>query len=345
MHDDPNHRGVGSPPSGLEAGRPDLVAELLHAAGPGPEIPNEGASRIKEAIRPQWLLEVAAHRQAKRRIWFVAGTAAAATITLALLLPRTPPPATAPAGVSFVIAQVRGESELVSPDGSRARITADAVGHTVSVGSRIRTIDGRVALAFGDGASLRIDRQTSARFATATLIGLDRGAVYVDSGESNNERVAISTPLGSAHEVGTQFEVRFADDRLAIRVREGCVAVVTNDDEHEISRGTELQVSSDGAVTTAAVEPFDESWGWVQSIAPAYVIEGRSVASFLSWISRETGLGIRFADPAVERFAKETTLHGTLPGLSPAEALATVLPGSRLTATEDSGVLLIDLTD
>jgi hypothetical protein len=77
-------------------------------------------------------------------------------------------------------------------------------------------------------------------------------------------------------------------------------------------------------------------------VAPALEIEGRSAVVFLRWVSRETGLVLRFGDEEVERFAAATTLHGTIEGLSPADAAGIVLPGCGLEHRVVDGTLVVE---
>ena len=53
-------------------------------------------------------------------------------------------------------------------------------------------------------------------------IELSAGAVYIDTG-SESARFAVRTPLATARDLGTQFEVRLLDDTLRLRVRSGIV--------------------------------------------------------------------------------------------------------------------------
>ena len=69
---------------------------------------------------------------------------------------------------------------LVRPDEQSARELA--VAQSVSTGETIQTDDrSRAALQFGDGLSLRLDRGTIVKIASADELVLTAGAVYVDS--------------------------------------------------------------------------------------------------------------------------------------------------------------------
>ena len=51
---------------------------------------------------------------------------------------------------------------------------------------------------------------------------------------------------------------------------------------------------------------------------------------FLSWAARELGREIVFASPESEAEANSAVLSGSMTGLTPAEAIAAVLPTTRL---------------
>ena len=97
--------------------------------------------------------------------------------------------------------------------------------------------------------------------------------------------------------------------------------------------GVPVAVFTGVAWEELTVSPYGPEWSWVQEIAPPFDIESRSVLAFLDWVSRETGVTIRFADPEVEQLAAATILHGAIEGLTPSEAPAVILPSCRLAAT------------
>ena len=325
---------------------PGLVEELLKAAGPGPDIPRDGADAVKATVRPVWRQEVAARRRIRRRIWIGGGAAAAALLLLGVILPVLRPSGAPSADPAFAIAKVRGSVKIVSRDGVVNPVDVRQTGRAVAFGSTIRSDgDGMIALTFDDGRSLRIGRESLVRLSGPRSIELARGAVYVDSGNEPQDPIEVRTALGVARDIGTRFEVRYGDLQLTIRVRDGLVSLSRDGADIEVARGTALSVSSTGAVSTVEVAPHDETWAWVQEIAPGFRIEGRTVSSFLGWVSDETGMRVEFAGEDVGWFAADTVLHGSIEGLSPTEALITVLPGSRLRVTELPGVLMIDFAE
>jgi hypothetical protein len=64
------------------------------------------------------------------------------------------------------------------------------------------------------------------------------------------------------------------------------------------------------------------------------------VHALLSWLSRETGRELRFADAAAEREAETLTLHG-IAGLTPSEVLEVIDDTTSLGYSETDGTLLV----
>ncbi len=327
---------------GRESSDSGLVERLLTAAGPGPEIPEGGADRIKAAIRTPWHNEVAVAARQRRRLW-AGGLAAAAAVIIAVVGLSGLRRASLPVGsdvITLVVAD--GGLEVTPPGSSVSFLGPDDRGAIIPDGSLVRTRAGhRAALLLTGGQSLRLDDDTVVRLDSELSISLDSGAVYISSTDGSGPGVEVRTALGTATEIGTQFEVRLEHGTLDVRVREGLVSLTRGAEDYQINHGISFSVDAEGTVTTASITAWDPAWAWTQGIAPAFAIEGRSALAYLDWVSAETGLSVRFADAEVERIAATTLLHGTIEGLAPAETPAAVLPTCGLTAVEDTGALVV----
>jgi ferric-dicitrate binding protein FerR (iron transport regulator) len=241
---------------------------------------------------------------------------------------------------------VSGNLGLRSATGTLAQATETDVGRQIPADTWLRTDpESRAALELEGGQSLRLDNDTRVRLNSSKVLELARGAVYIDSEGGAASGVEVRTHLGVARDIGTQFEVRSVGDTVAVKVRHGAVSLTHAGEELNISNGTGVTVSGDGSRQTFAIEPFDSEWTWAQEVAPSFEIEGRAAMDLLDWVSRETGLWVRFADPEVETFALETTLHGSIEGLNPAEAAYVVLPTCGLEAVLDTGTLIVSRTE
>lgn len=335
-HDDSARFGSGPP-----AGR-GLVERLLTAAGPGPEIPEGGADRIKAAIRPSWQNEVAYRARQRRRLWAGAMAAAAALVITVIVVPRLQR-GHLPVGPGAITLEVADGGIEITPPGSKVTFLGpDDAGSVIPEGSLLRTRGGhRASFRLTGGASLRIDDNTVVRIDSERSVSLDSGAVYISSTVGMSSGVEVRTAFGTAIDIGTQFEVRLEQNNLDVKVREGIVSLTRGSDEYQITHGILLSVGADGEVTTASITTYDSAWAWTQEVAPPFVIEGRSALAFLDWVSAETGLSVRFSDAAVEQVAASTLLHGTIEGLAPVETPSAVLPTCGLRAVEEAGALLV----
>lgn len=341
------------------------AAELLANAGPRPEIPEEDLEAILAAGRQVWRAGVE-ERRAAQRSRFRPGTGWAVGLAAALVVAvgvgwwwsAAGPGVGDPAGsAGTVVAQVISAWE--SPAGFEGRELA--AGATVETGASGGELPRRLALRLGalsgsgsnsgsdGGTELRLDEATRVRLVSATEVELEAGAIYVDTGADGGRSLAVGTPYGTARDIGTRFLVRLdPSDRtgpsaaaLSVRVRDGRVELERRGGVHRAGGGEEMVVREDGSVERRAAPGHGPAWDWVVATAPAFEIEGSTLAELLAWVSRETGWRVRFSDPELAGSAEEIVLHGTLNGLSPTQAPFAVLPGAGLEGELDDGVLVV----
>jgi hypothetical protein len=336
MSDDP--RGT----SARTGGPADEVESLFRLAGRRPGLPEEEVAPIRAAAHAAWSRAV--RRRARRRAGIAAALAAALLLALGLAFRgRLVPQPRSPLGE---VEMESGEVALSRPDGEVQDLTAGSV---ITTGG-----DGRAALRLAAGPSVRLDVATVLRIEAPGRLALERGALYVDAKPASiaGSAIEVATPLGSVRHLGTQFEVRLLAGEggtaagralaLRVRVREGAVLVARAGKSYEARAGGEVTVHADGRATRGAASIQGPSWDWVQRTAPPLEVEGETLATFLDWVSRETGLPWRFAEPGLARSAQDVVLHGTIAGLTPEEALSVVLPGCGLRHRRIEGALLLE---
>lgn len=308
------------------------VERLLSLAGPRGQVAGARTERVRANVRSAWQRR-ARHRAARRRATFITTLTAAAA--LLFLFARTP--------VTERRAAVAGEAvALVEQiDGDPGAIRS---GQRVRIGEQIETGDRqRAALRFADGTSVRIDTRSRLSVIAAAVIELTAGAVYVDTGRESG-RFEIRTPVATARDLGTQFEVRLIDAQLRLRVRTGAVELRGGTQSVSARPGTEVLWSTAGVVSRpVAVHGAD--WAWTSRLAPRVDMEGRSLAIYLERTAREQGWTIEYRDAAVERDAARTILHGSVEGLAPADAVAVAVETSGLRHRLDRGVLILSRKD
>ena len=316
----------------------DSVADLLRLAGRRPAVPPERTERAKTSLRDVWR-ETLRARSLRRRLQFLAAAAAlAAGSWLALWRGRTPATPGSPiatvAAVSGSVRPVAGGSVPIAP-GAILRPSAE-----IETGR-----ESRVALRLAGGQSVRLDFATRLRLDSASSLVLERGAVYVDSGASTaagiRPGIEVRTPIGVARDVGTQFEMRLVGRNLRLRVREGRVVLDPGRGPLEALSGTEIDVEARGVSRRAGLRPGGPEWNWVLRIAPPYSIDGRPLGEVLAWVSRETGVPIRFADADLSKRSSAIVLHGSIAAVPPDELLAAVLPTCGLEERFENGTAVI----
>lgn len=293
------------------------VARLLRLAGPRPRLSESELAPLRAEAREVFRRRAKTVAVRRRWGWTVGASLAAAVLLMVIGLvfrPKVGPDPLLP------IARVEMQSGAVKLPGSGELVAGTVV--TTAEG-------GRAAVRLPSGASVRIDGNSSVRFDSAKSLTLERGALYADSGAPGtpHEGIEITTALGSVQDIGTQFEVRLmTEGSLRVRVREGQVRLVHGDRLVDAGAGSELVLREDGSTRRADVPVYGPGWDWVQRTAPPFAIENASLADFLDWVSRETGLRWHLADPRVD--PGQVVLHGSIAGLTPEEALSVVLPGS-----------------
>ncbi|HVS03266.1 MAG TPA: FecR family protein [Thermoanaerobaculia bacterium] len=326
--------------SATPRGEIDVLARLVRLAGPRPPVPPDRAARVEAAVRDSWRQTVRAGRR-RRALGWASGLAAAAALVLAAGAALwSPAPAEQP-----VVARLERVSGSVLGATERGAGEPLGVGQRVAAGTVVDTgAASRAAFRLVGGPSLRLDAGTRLRFTGIGELALESGAVYVDAVDDLRP-VVVQTPLGEVRDVGTQFEVRLRADRLVVRVREGEVRLTAGGAGFSAEAGEGLQLAPDGTLARHAVSPHGPAWAWVEQIAPPFELEGKTLAEFLLWASRETGRRVRFAEGRLTDFAPEVVLHGSVAELAPEQALLAVLPTCGLAHRIDGGDLLIFATE
>lgn len=330
------------------------IHRLLERAGPRPEAPEADLDAIRATARSAWQACWGA-RPLRRSRWSGRGArlAAAAGIAAALALA---------AGLGWWWQGLRGARppevvaflETVSGSvgvGDGVAAAGVAAGHAVPAGAVISTggatePEGRASLRLASGATVRLDAESRLRLVSASVLDLERGTLYVDTGTTDRPGAALEvrTALGVARDIGTQFIVRLmgADAQaLAVRVREGVVAVERGGGSFRAGAGRELVLHRDGRVERRAAPGHGPAWEWVMAAAPGFELEGRTVAELLAWVSRETGWRVLYEDPKLAAAAEEIVLHGSLGELRPDQAAFALLPSAGLEGELRGGVLVV----
>lgn len=314
------------------------TARLLRLAGARTAVAATRETRVRSAVHTAWREDL--RRRIMRRRTVAAGSAvAAAAVILAATMPDREagaPVVPAQARVARV-EQVTGAVHLRTRAGGRDQVVVlheepVAPGGWIETGS-----DGRIALRFDDGTAVRVDVDSRLRAVSSSVVELTAGAVYVDT-ERDDGRFEVRTPLATARDIGTQFEVRVSGGTLRLRVRSGLVELHAPSRSISARAGTEIALSAAGA-TSRPIPTFGPDWQWATTVAGPLAMEGRSLADFLRHAAREHGLTLRYEDDTVRREASDIVLHGAVTDLTPDEAIAAAIGASGLDHRLEGGVL------
>lgn len=315
----------------------ERIATLLRIAGPRPAISNEARVRVRSSVRREWRSAVR-RRSFRRSAMLAAAAIAVVALVLVSLLRRDG--GMEPASVVGTVAVADRPIAVHDRDGSSRSVSR---GQSIREGETLETGETGVSIRWVDGGSLRLDRDTRLQIVDGVTCLIEEGRAYVDADPHlPSSRLTIHAGSVEVREIGTQFEVARMGDSERIRVREGKVTIRHAGAIHDAIRGEEVDVRADGEVIRRRIAPDDESWEWVQDLAPSFLLEGRTLHAYLGWISRETGLEIRTADAAEQLDTTAIILHGSIEGMMPADSLDAVLPTCGLTSEiEGDGTLLI----
>jgi ferric-dicitrate binding protein FerR (iron transport regulator) len=317
------------------------VERLIKLAGE-PDLPtSEGMRRARAAGEIAWRQMLAQREASPRRgRMLMLGFALAASLALvAWLVIRPASQSAVPAAIGQVIAlegmagmQLDGETTSISPDS------------VVFTGSILETSQGRLAIAFIQPLSLRVDRNTRLRFDGADHVTLLAGSLYVDSGGLNvSSPLRITTPAGEVSHVGTQFQVSVSGATTRVRVREGRVLVESGHDaaSRSLAAGDELEIRGGLSFIRSGMPTFGADWEWAADVMPVLEIENRPFGEFLAWLVREQGWQLRYASDALQQQANEIRLHGSVEGLDLPAMLERVSLVTGIPLEERDGVLWV----
>lgn len=293
----------------------DDVRKLMELAGPRAQPPEAVRERVHEAVLEAWeQAPIQAPEPKHRRNWL----ALAASVVLAstigyLVLVELPVEAPGISGrVVFAIGEhsVRGSDAIAAPH--------------LQEGAMLRTSDkGRLFIQLDEHTTLRLDYNTSITLKTSSEIWLHSGRLYADS--QGGSQIRIETPFASVTDVGTQFEVAVNGDVLEVAVREGGVTVELLDNKTltaiaQSGVGERLTILGSNDVQRDPLATTDPSWSWTHSAREAYNLDASNLYDFLTWVTRESGLVLRFENDAVRMASvRSTTCCGEV--LTPSNAI------------------------
>ncbi len=326
-----------------KSGGEDPVASALRAAGPRPDPPVDAEARIREQVERTWNDYSRARRQRRRRAR-VAGLGVAASVLVGVALAGWAWWNSGEQSDAALVATITRARGLVSV-GRGAEETPARRGQSVGEGAVLKTAMGSgLALALPQDAFARVDEGTTLRIESESRLYLEKGRVYVDTGETGRS-VEVGSAFGTVRDIGTQYEVTCTDEALRVRVRDGLVEVETLDDRATLRRGEAAESKAGGTITRSPIAPHDVSWRWLRRDAALPLERPLTVAALVRWFAREEGYRVEYTSARAEERAAEATLEGDLSALPRDELLELALSATSFTAARQRDRIVISLPD
>lgn len=331
-------------PTDHSPAQPDVLAELVRAAGRRVAPPAEDYEYVLAAAGRSWQRAVRARR---RRQWAGALAASLAVCTIGIAVYHFWTgfsSGTRPGEIAASADLVRGDVSLRRSD--EATWQPLHAGEAIKNGARLRTgAAAGASLNLSDGGMLRLNAATELALVSGRRLHLVTGSAYIDSGERRvRDSLAVETDLGTVRDVGTVFEVKAAPRALRIRVREGRVRLdaLVGRPVLEGQAGEELQVDGAGFTQRVVFPTAGPDWAWAEALAVSPTFDNQPLLRFLQWVAHETGRPLQFAEAGAEAQAANVVLHGSARDLKPLEALAVMLAVTDFEyALNEDGTILI----
>lgn len=315
----------------------DVIGELIRRAGRRENPSAEEYERVFAAASEALDSKLRARR--RRFVGFGIAATLIAGIVVSIVATIRPVPQVIPVAE---LDRAVGPAEVAGPEAAGWRSIPEA-GASLGAHTRIRTGPGsRLGLLLAHGVSLRMAEATEIALLGPRRIELVSGKIYVDAGPvaaapaGRAPKIFVVTGDDTTWDVGTQFEVLYADDIYRLRVREGRVQVKQPTREFDGRAGEQLTIDAGQNLSRDRISGDDPEWQWTESVAPVPVIDELPVSLLLEWVSRQTGRKVEYADPGLELEARTTKLYGSVQFIEPLEALETML------ATTDFDYTLLD---
>jgi hypothetical protein len=160
-----------------------------------------------------------------------------------------------------------GKLEICAPSGGACRSARE--GDEVPAGSQLRTDRATLAeLAFTDGSTLALDRETIMRLSTRGRGGeLIKGGVVANVERQENSGVRFTFKGGHVDVLGTKFSLRSDEDSAAVHVARGQVRL-SDGKGHEtvVLAGEEGRVFPGSVPITSPGAGLGEALGWSENV-------------------------------------------------------------------------------
>lgn len=324
------------------------LEDLLGKASPRPVPKPADAAAAREAVRAEWRNVSGKYRSRKRMVHF----AVAATILISVFsifnsyrLPDPGAVQVASIQKRFGTIYVLGKQSQLTPADDLAAIHA---GQIIVTGD-----DAGIALAWGLGGSVRMNKDTKVEFIDDNTVHLWSGQIYFDSAPSGLvagisaggvDSFEIESDYGLVLHVGTQFMTEVEPGELIVSVREGQVDIIGRHYPYTAAKGEQVTFRGRERPVALSFPEYGAAWDWIGHTSPSINVDGKSVYDFLHWAGRELGREVIYGSDSIEQDAKTEKFHGDV-NTAPADALRLRMATTDIEWKYDEGAIYVGEAD
>jgi hypothetical protein len=217
-------------------------------------------------------------------------------------------------------------------------------GGTVTAGTDLQVREGAgVLLRLSPDLTVRLAENTHARINGADELELSQGQAFIDATPGAHAPLRVITPSGEVTHLGTQYQVRAGEHEVEVAVREGRAQLKTAGLTTVAEAGHWLlRRDAAAAPLMGEIAADDVRFDWIGTLPTGFKLEGSTLAGFLAWFHRETGLILVYSDGIdAGRFA-QVQLKGSIDDLEPFEALSYVLATADLAWHREGAKVVIE---
>jgi ferric-dicitrate binding protein FerR (iron transport regulator) len=219
-----------------------------------------------------------------------------------------------------------------------------AQGAQVSTRDSLSVADGAgVLLRISPDLTVRLAAGARARFLAANELELTQGQAFIDATPGAHAPLSVITPRGTVTHLGTQYLVRLEGDGVEVAVREGRAQLKSGALTSVAEAGRWVLHRDANTVPIAGdLEPADPRFDWIGALPSEFRLEGATLAGFLAWFQRETGLTPIYSAGVDAGKFSEVQLKGSIDDLAPLEALSYVLATADLAWHREGAKVIIE---
>jgi ferric-dicitrate binding protein FerR (iron transport regulator) len=206
-----------------------------------------------------------------------------------------------------------------------------AGGGSLAAGTTLHVAaDGGVLLRLSPDLTVRLAANTRATFKAVDVLELAEGQAFIDATPGAHAPLRVLTPFGEVTHLGTQYQVRTGRNEVEVAVREGRAQFTAAGATRVAEAGQWLLHRGAAEPLIGKIAPDDSRFEWIGKLPTEFRLEGATLAGFLAWFQRETGLTAIYSDSIDAGQFTQVQLKGSIDDLEPLEALSYVLATADL---------------